>query len=239
MNQKLDILAFGAHPDDVEISAGGMLISEVKQGKKVGIIDLTYGELGTRGTVEIRKKEADAAAEIIGCAVRENLGFKDGFFQNDEAHQRIVITAIRKYCPDIVIVNSPDDRHPDHGRASALVKESAFLSGLRKIITAKEDGSDAWRPKAVYAYMQFYPFTPDFVYDISHVMEEKMACILAHKSQFYDPNSTEPPTVIASEHFRDNLISRASEYGLQASFRYGEPFKTFRLPGIQSLQHLM
>lgn len=239
MNQKLDILAFGAHPDDVEISAGGMLISEVKQGKKVGIIDLTYGELGTRGTVEIRKKEAEAAAEIIGCAVRENLGFKDGFFQNDEAHQRIVIAAIRKYRPEIVIVNSPDDRHPDHGRASALVKESAFLSGLRKIITGKEDGSDAWRPKAIYAYMQFYQFKADFVYDISHVMEEKMACILAHKSQFYDPNSTEPPTLIASEHFRDNLISRASEYGLQAGFRYGEPFKTFRLPGIQSLQHLM
>ena len=238
MNQKLDILAFGAHPDDVEISAGGMLISEVRQGKKVGIIDLTYGELGTRGTVEIRKEEAANAAQIIGCAVRENLGFKDGFFQNDEAHQLAVIAAIRKYQPEIVLVNSPDDRHPDHGRASALVRESAFLAGLRKIITDKKDGSDAWRPKAIYAYMQFYQFQADFVYDISHVLDEKMACILAHKSQFYDPNSSEPTTVIASEHFKDNLISRASEYGLQAGFRFGEPYKVFRLPGIKSLGDL-
>jgi bacillithiol biosynthesis deacetylase BshB1 len=235
---KLDILAFGAHPDDVEISAGGLLIAEARKGKKVGIVDLTFGELGTRGTVDIRKEEAINAAEIIGCTVRENLGMRDGYLRNDEAHQLKVIEIIRKYQPEIILCNSPTDRHPDHGHASQLVVESSFLSGLRKIITHDPNGNDAWRPKAVYAYMQFYQFKPDFVYDISEVIDEKMKSILAHKSQFFDPNSKEPPTVIASEHFKDNLISRASEYGLQAGFRYGEPFKAFRIPGVKDVSVL-
>lgn len=229
---KLDILAFGAHPDDVEISAGGLLIAEAIKGKKVGIVDLTLGELGTRGTVEMRKQEAQDAAQIIGCAVRENLEMKDGFFENNQANQLRVIEILRKYQPDVVLCNAPSDRHPDHGRASELVKESCFLSGLRKIVTGD---LEAWRPNVVYAYMQFYHFNPDFIYDISDVIELKMKSIKAHKSQFFNPKSNEPQTLIASEHFLNNIQYRASEYGIQAGFAYGEAFKTFRMPGIKNI----
>ena len=228
---KLDLLAFGAHPDDVEISAGGLLCSEVQKGKKVGIVDLTLGELGTRGNPEIRRAEANKAAVIIGCEIRENLAMRDGFFSVDETHLLQVIEVIRKYKPEIVIANAPYDRHPDHGRASTLLKEACFLAGLRKIDTNQE----VWRPKAVYQYMQFYLHKPDFVYDISHVLKQKLECILAHTSQFYNPESNEPETVIASKHFKENLTARASEYGLQAGFEFGEPFMCSRPMGVKNI----
>jgi bacillithiol biosynthesis deacetylase BshB1 len=231
---KLDILAFGAHPDDVEISAAGMLISEANRGRSVGIVDLTRGELGTRGTPEIRKLEAEHAAEIIGAKVRLNLGMPDGLFDLSNENKLQIIELIRTYRPEIVISNAPSDRHPDHGRAAQLVVEACFLAGLVKIELPGSDLSP-WRPLAVYQYMQFYHHVPHFIYDVSQVMDKKIESILAHKSQFYNPLSTEPETVIASPHFKENLWARASEYGLQAGFRYGEPFLIVRTPGVKDL----
>ena len=234
---KLDILAFGAHPDDIEISVGGMIISEVKQGKKVGLIDMTRGELGTRGTPDIRDIEAMNAAKMMGVAVRENLGLADGLFELNNENKFKVIDVIRRYQPDIVITNAPYDRHPDHGRAAALVVEAAFLSGLYKL-QAPGVHEEAWRPRVVYQYMQFVLHTPDFVYDISEVVDDKIACIKEHISQFYNPESLEPQTLIASEHFLNNIKYRASEFGIQAGFSYGEPFMVKRLPGVKSLSAL-
>jgi bacillithiol biosynthesis deacetylase BshB1 len=234
---KLDILAFGAHPDDVEISVGGTLISEVKQGKKVGLVDLTRGELGTRGTVEIRNEEAKEAQRIMGAVVRENLEIPDAFLETNALNLEKVIRVIRKYQPDIVITNAPSDRHPDHGHAASLVVEACFKAGLRKYMV-DGTGDNAWRPKAVYQYMQFYHHKPDFVYDIGSVIEEKLACVLAHKSQFFNPESTEPETVIASPQFKENLRARASEFGLQAGFKFGEPLMVIRIPGVRSLSDL-
>ncbi|HPH81667.1 MAG TPA: bacillithiol biosynthesis deacetylase BshB1 [Flavobacteriales bacterium] len=234
---KLDILAFGAHPDDIEISAGGLIISEVLQGKKVGLIDLTRGEMGTRGTPEIRDEESRVAAEIMGVSVRENLGLADGLFEINHENTFKVIDAIRRYQPDIVITNAPHDRHPDHGRAATLVAEACFLAGLFKM---QKEGveTQAWRPRAIFQYIQFLHHTPHFIYDISEVLETKIAAIKAHKSQFWNPESTEPQTLIASEHFFQNLTSRASEYGIQSGFKFGEPFLTVRFPGVQSLEVL-
>lgn len=234
---KLDILAFGAHPDDIEISAGGMLISEARKGKKVGIIDLTLGEMGTRGTVEIRRREAAEAARIMQLSVRENLEIADGFIETNATNLEKVIRAIRKYQPDVVLTNAPNDRHPDHGHAASLVVDACFKSGLRKYIV-DGTGDNAWRPKVVYQYMQFYIHKADFIYDVSDVMDEKLACILAHESQFYNPNSNEPPTVIASRQFKEHLKARCLEYGLQAGFEYGEPFIALRPPGVKDLDGL-
>ncbi|MEO6541983.1 MAG: bacillithiol biosynthesis deacetylase BshB1, partial [Ferruginibacter sp.] len=182
---KLDILAFGVHPDDVELSCAGVLLVEKKNGRKTGIIDLTGGELGTRGTAETRKTEAADAARILGVEVRENLGMADGFFQNDEVHQRKIITALRAYQPEIILCNAPEDRHPDHGRASKLVADAAFLSGLKKIKTTA-DGIEqgAWRPKYVFRYIQDRMLQPDFVIDITDVFEKKIEAIKAYKTQF-------------------------------------------------------
>jgi len=234
---KLDILAFGAHPDDIEISVGGMLISEVLQGKKVGLVDLTRGEMGTRGTPEIRDIEAKNAAEIIGASVRHNLMFPDGIFEISNENKMVIIEMIRRYQPDIVITNAPSDRHPDHGRAAQLVVESCFLAGLEKI-KSNNGELKAWRPRGVYQYVQFYHHQPHFIYDISDVLEQKLECVLAHRSQFYDPASNEPETVISSQHFKENLIARASEFGMQAGFRYGEPMLVIRTPGIKSISNL-
>ncbi len=234
---KLDILAFGAHPDDIEISVGGTIISEVRQGKKVGLIDLTRGELGTRGTPDIRDLEAMNAAKLLGVYVRENLGLADGLFELNNENKFKVIDAIRRYQPDIVITNAPHDRHPDHGRGAALVVEAAFLAGLYKL-QAPGVHPEPWRPKVVYQYMQFVLHTPDFVYDISEVVDDKIACIKEHISQFYNPESLEPQTLIASEHFLNNIKYRASEFGIQAGFSYGEPFMVKRLPGVKSLSAL-
>lgn len=234
---KLDILAFGAHPDDVEISVGGTLISEARQGKKVGLIDLTRGEMGTRGTVEIRNQEAEEARKIIGAVVRENLEIPDAFLETNAENLEKVIRAIRKYQPEIVITNAPSDRHPDHGHAASLVVDACFKAGLRKY---KVDGTgeNFWRPRVIYQYMQFYIHQAGFVYDISHVIDDKVACVLAHKSQFFDPESKEPETVISSPQFKENLRARASEYGIQAGFDHGEPLMLIRLPGVKKLTEL-
>jgi bacillithiol biosynthesis deacetylase BshB1 len=236
---KLDILAFGSHPDDIELGCGGTLISHVKKGKKVGLIDLTLGELGTRGTVEIRLQEAKDAADIIGAEIRENLNMADGFFVNDEAHQRLVIKAIRKYKPEIVLCNAPIDRHPDHGKGGALVKQAAFLSGLRKIET-EDNGlaQEPWRPKAVYHYIQYYDLNPTFLVDISDVMDEKIASYKAHKSQFFDPNSQEPETLISKPDFLENITGRARYFGQYIHANYAEGFILDNYIGVDDLFNL-
>ena len=233
---KLDILAFGSHPDDIELGCGGTLISHVKKGKKVGLVDLTLGELGTRGTVEIRLQEAKDAADIIGAEIRENLKMADGFFVNDEAHQRLVIQAIRKYKPEIVLCNAPTDRHPDHGKGGVLVKQAAFLSGLRKIET-EENGvaQEPWRPKAVYHYIQYYDLQPTFLVDISDVMDEKIASYKAHKSQFFDPNSQEPETLISKPDFLENITGRARYFGQYIHANYAEGFILDNYIGVDDL----
>ncbi|MFN9113393.1 MAG: bacillithiol biosynthesis deacetylase BshB1, partial [Bacteroidota bacterium] len=192
---KLDILAFGVHPDDVELGAAGALMMALEEGRKVGIVDLTGGELGTRGTTETRKLEAETASQIMGLTIRENLGMRDGFFTNDEAHQLKVITCLRKYRPDIVICNAPEDRHPDHGRAARLVSESCFYSGLSKIKTQHKDlYQDAWRPKNVFHYIQDRLLQPDFLMDITPVFEKKIRAIKAYATQFYNPEIAGPET---------------------------------------------
>src|SRR4030081_3615835 len=184
---KLDILAVGVHPDDVELGCSGTILNEIRLGKKVGILDLTQGELGTRGTLETRYAEAAAAASVLGVAVRENLKMRDGFFRNDEEHQLKLITAVRKFQPEIVLANALDDRHPDHGRAGHLISDACFLSGLRKIETVDEAGKpqEHWRPKYFFHYIQDRYATPNFVYDISPVFETKLASIRAYSSQFF------------------------------------------------------
>lgn len=236
---KLDILAFGAHPDDVEIGCAGTILKEVSLGKKVGIIDLTRGELGTRGTVEIRAKEAKNAAEILGVLVRENLGMRDGFFVNDETHQLQIIQMIRKYQPEIVLCNAIKDRHIDHSKGSKLVSDACFLSGLRKIET-DFDGTkqQAWRPKQVYHYIQWETIEPDFVVDISSFNETKIQSILAHSSQFFDPNSTEPESPISSKNFMDSLSYRSRDLGRLVGVEFAEGFTAERHLAVNSLDDL-
>ncbi len=240
---KLDILAFGPHPDDVELFCAGTLMSHIKQGKKVGIVDLTKGELGTRGTVTIRMAEAAKAAEIMGVSIRENLGFADGFFANDQAHQLGVIRLLRKYQPDIVLSSTFQARHPDHLRGAQLVGEACFKSGLRMIETTDEVGTlqTAWRPKAVYNYQQNVYFKPDFLVDISDVMEQKIAAIKAYRSQFYDPNASGdvPKTFISTPQFLENVRYRASQLGLQIGVQYAESFTFSRLVGVRNLFDLI
>jgi bacillithiol biosynthesis deacetylase BshB1 len=237
---KLDILAFGAHPDDVELGCGGTIAKEISLGKKVGIIDLTRGELGTRGSVEIRNQEAAASAKILGVSVRENLDMRDGFFVNDEAHQLKIIAMLRKYQPEIVICNAIDDRHIDHGKGSQLVSDACFLSGLIKIET--EIGGikqKAWRPKLVYHYMQWKNITPDFVVDISGFNQKRVEAILAYSSQFYDPNSNEPETPIASKNFLESLNYRAQDLGRLIGTDYAEGFTVERYLAVNSLSDLI
>lgn len=237
---KLDILAFGAHPDDVELGCGGTIAKEIALGKKVGIIDLTRGELGTRGSVEIRNQEAADSAKILGVSVRENLDMRDGFFVNDEAHQLKIIKMIRKYQPEIVLCNAIDDRHIDHGKGSQLVSDACFLSGLIKIET-EVDGiqQEAWRPKFVYHYIQWKNITPDFVVDISGFNEKRIAAILAYSSQFYNPNSDEPETPIASKNFLESLNYRAQDLGRLIGVDYAEGFTAERYLTVNSLSNLM
>lgn len=238
---KLDILAFGAHPDDVELGAGGILAKEAANGKLTGIVDLTHGEMGTRGTPEIRDEEAKKAGEILGCSVRLNLGMKDGFFLNDKEHQEKIARVIRIYQPDIVIANAFEDRHPDHGRGSSLVSDACFLAGLRKWIIKDDEGNelDAWRPKAVYHYMQFRELKPDLIVDISGYHDQKMESVLAHKSQFYDPSSNEPETVIASKGFLNSVDYRAQNYGRLIGVKHGEAFNVERPTGSSTLSELI
>ena len=234
---KLDILAFGAHPDDIEISAGGMLISEAKLGRKIGLVDLTRGEIGTRGTPEIRDVESLNSMKIIGALVRENLNLRDAYIETNSENLEKVIRLIRKYQPEVVITNAPSDRHPDHGHAASLVVEACFKAGLRKYLV-DGTGENAWRPKVVYQYIQFYLHKPDFIYDISHTIDDKLRSVLAHASQFYNPDSLEPQTTIASIQFRESIKARAIEFGLQAGFDYGEPYLVLRPIGVNSLMEL-
>jgi N-acetylglucosamine malate deacetylase 1 len=236
---KLNILAFGAHPDDVELSCSGTIIAHVTNGKTAGIIDLTAGEMGSRGTVAIRAAEAQAASKILGCSVRENLGLADGLFEVNNANMLLVVTAIRKYQPDIILCNAPEDRHPDHGKASKLVEEAAFLSGLIKIETMVDGiAQKAWRPTIVLKYIQDRWLTPDVVIDITPFWEQRMESIKAHRSQFFDPNSNEPATYIASQNFFDSIESRSREMGRSAQFKYAEGYISSRVIGVKSLNDL-
>ena len=239
---KLDILVFGAHPDDAELGAGATIAKEVSKGKKVGIVDLTRGELGTRGSAEIRDMEAAKAAEILGVAVRENMEFADGFFVNDKQHQLELIKIIRKYRPEIVLCNAVEDRHIDHAKGSKLVSDACFLSGLMKIET-KMDGDDqwqeAWRPKLVYHFIQWKNLEPDFVVDVSGFIETKTEAIMAYSSQFYDPDSEEPETPISSKNFTDSVIYRARDLGRIIGVEYAEGFTVERFIGVDSLEDLI
>ena len=238
---KLDILAFAAHPDDVELGCSGTLIAHIESGRKVGIVDLTRGELGTRGTPEIRLQEAEDATRIMGVAIRDNLGFADGFFQNDQAHQLKVIEKIRQYQPNIVIMNAVHDRHPDHGRGSVLVSESSFKAGLRMISTQNAQGEEqsAWRPKAVYHFIQDRYIKPDLVVDVTPFWSKKMDTIRAFKSQFYNPDDSTPNTYISSPEFLEFIESRAKEYGHAIGVKYGEGFTVERLIGVKDLFDLL
>lgn len=236
---KLDILAFGAHPDDVELGCSGTIAKEISLGKKVGIVDLTRGELGTRGSAEIRDNEAAAAAKLLGVSVRENLEFRDGFFVNDEKHQLKIIKMIRKYQPEIVLCNAIADRHIDHGKGSKLVSDACFLSGLSKIETELDGQVQThWRPKVVYHYIQWQNIEPDFVVDITGFMDVKMEAVMAYSSQFYDPKSNEPITPITSKNFLDSVKYRAQDLGRLVNVDFAEGFTTERYLAVNSLDNL-
>lgn len=234
---KLDILAFGAHPDDVELSCSGTLVKHIQLGYSVGIIDLTRGELGTRGSVEQRDAEAAKASKIMGISARENLNFRDGFFVRDEAHVLAVIKVIRKYKPHLVFANAQTDRHTDHGRAAELLHDACFLAGLRKIETLGEDGlpQEPWRPKQVYHYIQDRFTKPDIVFDISNTFEVKMESIMAYSSQFYNPESKEPNTPISSKEFIEAIRGRCLELGKDIGVTYAEGFTVRRVIGSKNL----
>lgn len=238
--QKLDLLAIAAHPDDVELSCAGTLITHIKNGYKAGIVDLTRGEMGTRGTPEQRLEEATEAARIMGLTVRENLGLRDSHFVNDNETQLEVIKVIRKYQPEIVITNAPYDRHPDHGRGSQLVEDSFFKSGL-KMIETEVDGTvqTAWRPKKLYHMIQSVSLEPDFIVDISNSHEQKLESIRAYKTQFFDPNSKEPETYISNPQFMKMIEARAIEYGHRIQVQYGEGFKQHQFIGVKNLFDLV
>ena len=236
MHVKLDVLAIGVHPDDVELGCSGTILVALSEGKKVGIVDLTRGELGTRGSAEIRKTEAANAAKVLGVHVRENIGLADGFFLNDEVHQRKVIMMIRKYQPEIILCNAPEDRHPDHGRSSKLVSDAAFLSGLRKIET-EFDGvnQEAWRPKYVFHYLQDRFLQPHFVVDVSNHMDKKIESILSYTTQFYNPELDEPQTYISSPDFMESVKARAMMLGKRIGVKYAEGYVSEKMIGVKSM----
>lgn len=236
---KLDILAIGVHPDDVELGCSGTILKHIAQGKKVGILDLTKGELGSRGSGELRLQEAEKAAQLLGVAVRENLGFEDGFFQNDKTHQLKIIEIIRKYQPDVVLANAPKDRHPDHGRAAQLVSEACFYSGLVKVET-EFDGKnqELWRPKAVYHYIQDRFLQPDFVVDVTGFVDQKMEAIMAFSSQFYNPASDLPETPISNQQFLDFVKARMANFGRDINVDYAEGFTVERVVGVEDIMKL-
>jgi N-acetylglucosamine malate deacetylase 1 len=238
---KLNLLAFAAHPDDAELGCSGTLIAHIAAGNKVGVVDLTRGELGTRGTPETRLQEAEDASRVMGLLVRDNLEMADGFFQNDKTHRLKVIEKIRQYQPEIVLMNAVNDRHPDHGRASQLVSESCFLAGLKMIETKSVEGKNQapWRPKAVYHFIQDRYIKPDLVVDITPFWNKKMETIRAFKSQFYNPDDSSPNTYISSPEFLDFIESRAKEYGHAIGVTYGEGFTVERLVGVKNLFDLV
>lgn len=237
---KLDILAIGSHPDDVELSCSGTIAKEVDRGKKVGILDLTRGELGTRGTAETRDKEAKNAADILGVSVRENLEFSDAFFINNTAHQLEIIKILRKYRPEIVLCNAVDDRHIDHGKGAKLTSDACFLSGLRKIETIYEgESQQAWRPKHVYHYIQWKNLKPDVVVDISGYIDKKMESVKAYKSQFFDESSKEPQTPISSSNFLESITYRARDLGRLINTEHAEGYTVERYPAVDSIFDLI
>jgi len=228
---KLDILVFGAHPDDVELGCGGTVIKEIKAGKKVGVIDLTRGELGTRGTAETRTIETKLASEIMGVTIRENMDFKDGFLKDDEDHKLALIKKIRQYQPEIVITNAVSDRHPDHGRSAEITVDACFLAGLEKIDT----GQQVCRPTSIYHYIQFNYLTPDVVVDISSEMKEKLKAVKAYATQFFNPESSDRETIISSKGFLDSVTYRAQDLGRQSNCEYAEGFVAHQIPKVNSL----
>jgi N-acetylglucosamine malate deacetylase 1 len=237
--KKIQILAVAVHPDDVELCCSGTLMMEKKQGKTIGVVDLTRGELGTRGTAELRAKEAQTAAKIMNLDVRENLGMADGFFQNNEENQRKLIRAFRKYRPEIVLASALEDRHPDHGRAGKLISDSCFLSGLRKISTQDEEGAEqeSWRPKYVFHFIQDRFYQPSFVYNITEVFERKLEAIRAYNSQFHSItyDRDEPQTYISGPEFMDSIIGRAQMLGKMIGVRYAEGFISEKMIGVSNL----
>ncbi|AGA79658.1 bacillithiol biosynthesis deacetylase BshB1 [Echinicola vietnamensis] len=233
---KLDILVIAAHPDDAELSCSGTIAAHIKAGHKVGVLDLTRGEMGTRGTPEIRLEESARAAELLQLSARENLGFRDAFFKDDEAHHLEVVKIIRKYQPDIVLANAISDRHPDHGKGGALATNACFISGLRRVETVLDgEAQEAWRPQYVYHYIQNNYIKPDFVFDISDFWEDKLASIKAFKSQFYDPNSDEPESFISSKEYFDFVEARAREFGHMINVKYGEGYTVEKTIGVTNL----
>ena len=237
---KLDIIAFGAHPDDVELSCAGVLLTERANGKKTGIIDLTQGELGTRGSGAKRMQEANAAAKILGVEIRDNLGMADGFFQNDEVNQRKIIVALRSYRPEIILCNAPSDRHPDHGRSARLVEDAAFLSGLSKIETSQNGSAQAaWKPKYVLHYIQDRFLQPDFVIDISSVFEQKLEAIKAYASQFYSEEAEGPQTYISTPDFLDSVVYRHKWFGKMIGVKYAEGFISEKMIGFKNFDALI
>lgn len=237
---KVDILAIGAHPDDVELGCGGTLAKLISEGKKVAIVDLTQGELGTRGTNVTRAQEAASASEILGISARENLKMKDGFILNSEEYQIQIVKMIRKYQPEIVLANAIDDRHPDHAKAAKLVSDACFLSGLVKIETELDgEHQKQWRPKQVFHYIQWKHITPDFVIDISNFMEKKIEACLAYKTQFYDPNSKEPMTPIATKDFLESLTYRAQDLGRLSGVEFAEGFTTEKLLAFKNFDGII
>lgn len=237
---KLDILAIGAHPDDIELGCGATIAKEISLGKKVGVLDLTRGELGTRGSAEIRDQEAKLSASILGLSVRENLAFADAFFVNDKFHQLKIIEIIRKYQPEIILCNAIEDRHIDHAKASKLVSDAAFLSGLRKITTYYNHKEQThWRPKHIYHYIQWNTIEPDFVVDISGFIDLKLQAVKAYSSQFYNPNSTEPISPITSKNFLDSINYRAQDLGRLIGVSHAEGFTTERFVAVNKLADLI
>jgi N-acetylglucosamine malate deacetylase 1 len=236
---KLDILVLSAHPDDAELGCGATIAKHVSKGYRVGIIDLTQGELGTRGTMETRQAEAQAAASILGVSVRENLELSDGFFSNIPEQQRVVIQAIRTYQPEMVLTNAMNDRHPDHGKGASLVADACFLSGLSKIETHLNGQlQKAWRPKSVYHFIQSYLTVPDFVVDVSGHWPAKMESIRAYRTQFFDPASEEPETFISKPGFLQLVEARGRDLGYSIGAEYGEGFTVRRFPGVEDLFQL-
>lgn len=238
-NLKLDILAIGVHPDDVELGCSGTILKEISLGKEVGLLDLTQGELGTRGSAEIRLKEAEVAAKILGVKVRDNLAMQDAFFENNKSNQLKITSILRKYKPDIVLANAIEDRHPDHGRASKLISDACFYSGLRKVKTqlnGKEQ--EAWRPKVVYHYIQDRRIAPNFIVDVSQFAEQKIEAIKAYKSQFYNPDSNEPESPISSANFFNYIKGRMADTGRYIGVDYAEGFTVERPIAAKSLDDI-
>ena len=237
---ELDILAFGVHPDDVELSCSGTLMKHIDAGRKVGVIDLTRGELGSRGTADTRTREAEEASRLMGLEIRVNLEMEDGFFENNEVNKRKIIEQLRRFKPKIVLCNAIDDRHPDHGRSSKMVSEACFLSGLRKVETSYQgERQQSFRPSAVYHYIQDIYLKPDFVIDVSAYVERKIEAIRAYKTQFYDPDSLEPQTPISGKEFFDFIKGKMMQFGRPIGAEFAEGFTVERAPGVNDLFNLI